>query len=120
MSSDSRTVMVVSAGGRTTRSYNLSRRRIRLLKAGAVVSLIAVLVLSSSWVFLYKSWGENRELTTRVLELEGENRRVEVLAEQLRDLEERYRRLVQYLEAGDQTSASQLWLPPPGGRAAPR
>jgi murein DD-endopeptidase MepM/ murein hydrolase activator NlpD len=112
--------MVVSAGGRTTRSYTLSRRRIRLLKAGAVLSVIAVLVLSSSWVFLFMAWGENQELTARVFELEGENRRVQVLAEQVRDLEERYRRLIQYLEAGDQTSASQLWLPPPGGRPAPR
>jgi murein DD-endopeptidase MepM/ murein hydrolase activator NlpD len=112
--------MVVSAGGRTTRSYTLSRRRIRFLKVGAVLSVIAVLVLSSSWIFLFKAWGDNRALTVRVLELEGENRRVAVLADQLRDLEERYRRLVQYLEAGDQTSASQLWLPPPGGRPAPQ
>lgn len=112
--------MVVSEGGRTTRSYKLSRFQIRLLKAGTVISVITVLILASSWVFLYLAWGRNQVLTLRVAELESENRRVALLARQLEELETRYRSLVGYLAADDPGPSPQLWLPPAGARPVGR
>jgi len=108
------TFIVVPHGGGdlSTRSFEISYRRLR---AAAVVLVLAVMVwlaMALSWAYLAGQAARVRPLTQEVQRLEEEQRRVAELASALRRLERQYQQMREMLGAGEQGDSAALWIPP--------
>lgn len=106
------TVMLVPEGGRDTRSYQLSRGRLRLLLGVGAVVTVLLAAMIGSWWYLAARAARVAELESQVATLQAEQAQLQEIARQLHDLETRYDRLRSLF--GTDASASDLWLPPSG------
>ena len=111
-------VILVPRAGGESRTYSLSRTRIRLLKVTAGGVLLAVLVLVGSWAFVARQASRVSGLTATIDSLDAERGRIEALARRLEMLEARYGDVRDMFGATVSTRSS-LWIPPAEGRSAP-
>lgn len=109
------TFIVVPHGGRdlSTRSFEISYRRLRVVGVLLLVAVVVWLVMAISWAFLFAQAARVQLLQGRIATLEQENARVAQLSEALRRLEARYEQVRQMLGAG-RGQAGDVWLPPAG------
>jgi murein DD-endopeptidase MepM/ murein hydrolase activator NlpD len=105
-------IIVVPEDGGTSRTYRLSRGRVRLMVAGAAALVVVLALLVGSWWYLAARAARVETLETRLAELESEHVQVAELAQALDDVESRYARLRELFGSGE-SGASYLWLPPP-------
>ena len=108
------TFIVVPHGGRdlSTRSFEISYRRLRVVGA-------LVLVAALAWVGMALSWGGVASQAARVPGLERqigalqqEQARVVQLADALRRLEAQYQQVRQMLGADQPAASDEVYLPP--------
>lgn len=109
------TLMLVPDGGRESRSFRLSYGALRILGGAAALLALALTVMAGSWWYLVARASRVDNLQAEVRALEAQGARVEVLAEELQRLEERYGDIRSLLGAGPADSPSEVWLPPSSG-----
>lgn len=115
MSDDRRmTFIVVPHGGRdlSTRSFEVSYRRLRVVGLLLLLALVAWLAMAISWGYVAAQAARVPMLTREVAQLEAERQRVMQLAEALRRLERQYEQVRQMLGADQPRGEGSIWLPP--------
>lgn len=114
-------LIVVPDGGRESRTYRVSYRRLRLLAAGAVVAVITLTAMVGSWWYFAARAARVSRLELQIASMQGDQERLKTLADELAGLEQQYGR-IRSLFGTDTAIASDLWLPPSalarGGRSA--
>ncbi len=115
-------LIVVPDGGRESRTYRISYRRLRLLAAaGVMVAVLITAMVGSWWYFAARAMRVN-QLETRLVVMKGDEGRMQQLAEELAGIEQQYGRIRSLFGADTGSVASDLWLPPSalarGGRSA--
>lgn len=111
------TFIVVPHGGGdlSTRSFEISYRRLRIVGALLIFAVVAWLAMTVSWVYVAAQAARVPGLTRQLARLEAERVQVERLAEALRRLEAQYDQVRQMLGADRAQGTGSIWLPPPGG-----
>lgn len=109
------TFIVVPHGGSdlSTRSFEVSYRRLRAAGALLLVAVLVWLVMAASWSYLFAQATRVQLMKREIARLEAENARVAQLAVALRRLEAQYDQVREMLGAGRPDSGG-LWLPAPG------
>lgn len=116
-------VILVPDGGRASRTFRVSYRRLRWVAAGAVILAAMVTLMAGSWWYLAARAARTQILEERVAEMEADRVRMESFAQQLEGLEAQYGRIRALFGSETSPVTSELWLPPPPsiqgpGRAA--
>jgi murein DD-endopeptidase MepM/ murein hydrolase activator NlpD len=104
-------VIVVPDGGRESRTYRISYRRLRLLAAGAVIAVVLLTGMIGSWWYFAARSTRVNQLEARLTSMQGDEERLKALAEELTGLEQQYSR-ISGLFRDSASTASDLWLPP--------
>lgn len=109
------TFIVVPHGGRdlSTRSFEVSYQRLRIVGGLLLVAVIVWLAMAVSWVFVAGQAARVPRLEREIATLEEDRARVVQLAEALRRLESQYEQVRRMLGAGG-ASADAVALPPAG------
>jgi murein DD-endopeptidase MepM/ murein hydrolase activator NlpD len=105
-------IIVLPEDGGISRTYRLSRRRVRLIVAGGAALVVLLALLIGSWWYLAARAARLPALEMRLAELEGERAQIAELVQALDEVEARYARLRDMFGSGE-GGASYLWLPPP-------
>jgi murein DD-endopeptidase MepM/ murein hydrolase activator NlpD len=105
-------VIVVPDGGRDSRTYRVSYRRLRLLAAIGVAAAVLVVLMAGSWWYFAARAVRVNELEARLASTEGDRARVQQLAEEIEGLEQQYARIRSLFGSDKDPVASDLWLPP--------
>lgn len=113
-------IIVVPDGGRESRTFQITYRRLRILGVVAFVASILLALMASSWWYLAVRSARVDALEAEVASLHTDQARLAAFAAELRELERRYARIRGMFGSGGTSATSDLWLPPPGsGRAGP-
>ncbi len=107
-------ILLVPEDGGETRSFRLGARTVRALAAGLVMCVLLLAGVAGSWWYLAARAARADELRARVALLDGQQGRIEALAAQLREVEERYDNLRALFGSDTTRVAADLWLPPVG------
>lgn len=112
------TFIVVPHGGRdlSTRSFEISYRRLRTAGILLLVAALLWLAMALSWSYLFAQATRVQLMKHEIARLETENSRVAELAIALRRLEAQYDQVREMLGAG-RPDSSGLELPSPSGSA---
>jgi murein DD-endopeptidase MepM/ murein hydrolase activator NlpD len=110
------TVILVPHGTEESRTYRISYRTLRILRAAGVALTLVLLFLVGSWGVMANRSTRVGDLEAQVAELQAAQSRVPFLVEQLGELESQYAHLRSLFAPGAEASPGDLWLPPPGGR----
>lgn len=114
-------LIVVPDGGRESRTYRISYRKLRMLASVAVVAVVMLTAVVGSWWYFAARSTRVNELEVRIASMEGDQERLRTLSDELAGLEQQYGR-IRALFGTDTAVASDLWLPPSalarGGRTA--
>ncbi|MFW5947020.1 MAG: M23 family metallopeptidase, partial [Gemmatimonadota bacterium] len=105
-------LIIVPHGDLETRTYEISYGRLKLLIALAVVLLVGLVVMVSSWWFVAAQAARVTDLEGQVAQLEEERAQVAELARNLADAEERYRQVRQLMGVQGSESPGEVALPP--------
>jgi len=110
------TFIVVPHGGRelSTRSFEVSYRRLRAAGALLVVVLLAGFAMAASWLYVGTQAARVPGLQGEITRLEAESEQVEELALALRRLEAQYMQVRELLGANRPSDAGSIWLPDVG------
>ena len=113
------TFIVVPHGGQdlSTRSFEVSYRRLRLVGLLLLVAVIAWLGMAASWVYVAAQAARVPGLSREIERLEEQQERVVQLAEALRRLEAQYEQVRAMLGANRPQDTTNIWLPPASGDA---
>jgi hypothetical protein len=108
------TFIVVPHGGRdlSTRSFEISYRRLRIVGILLLVAVVAWLGMVLSWVWVASQAARVPGLQHEIAELEQERARVVQLADALRRLEAQYEQVRQMLGADQAAATDEVYLPP--------
>lgn len=114
------TFIVVPHGGRdlSTRSFEVSYRRLRLAGLVLLLGVVAWIGMAVSWVWVSGQAVRVPGLQAEVARLEEQQERVVELAEALRRLEAQYSQVRRMLGADRPDDPEGVWLPQPGGTVA--
>lgn len=109
------TVLIVPDGGRDQRTLTLTYRSLRLLTLAASGIALALTLMAGSWWYLAARASRVNDLQAQIRQLEGDQARVQALAAQLEEIEQRYNSIRDLFgtESGD--PESDVWLPPASG-----
>lgn len=113
---DGLSFIVVPNSGGAPRGISLSRRRIRVLAAGATTLAAAIVLMAATWVLMAKRAARADDLARQVDSLTIHQTRLNAVAEQLAGVQvtlDTYRRLLGLSGSAD----SALWVPAPSGAA---
>lgn len=108
--------MVIPDGGGEPRSIQLSRRRIGVLRVTGVLLATGIVVMAATWVSMARRAAHADDLAHRLDSLTTHQTRIEHVARQLAQIEDRqdtYRQLLGLSGAAD----SAFWVPAPSGTA---
>jgi murein DD-endopeptidase MepM/ murein hydrolase activator NlpD len=113
------TFIVVPHGGQdlSTRSFEVSYRRLRLVGLLLLFAVLAWFGMAASWVYVAGQAARVPGLAREVERLEEQQERVVQLAEALRRLEAQYEQVRAMLGADRPQDTASVWLPPAGGEA---
>jgi uncharacterized protein YjeT (DUF2065 family) len=114
------TFIVVPHGGRdlSTRSFEISYRRLRIVGGLMAVGVVVWLGMLLSWLWVASQAARVPGLQHEVRALEQERARVVQLADALRRLEGQYEQVRQMLGADQSSGADNVYLPPVDSVAA--
>ena len=112
-------LLLVPRSGGETRTFRIGPGRRRLLIG--IVALVGLVIagLLGSWFMVARAAARVPGLQATIDSLEAERGQILELAGQLKALEAQYGR-VRDMFGARPTETSDLWLPPSGGRSAPR
>jgi murein DD-endopeptidase MepM/ murein hydrolase activator NlpD len=110
------TIMIVPEGGRESRSFRLSYRRIRVFAAVAAVLILALTVMAGSWWYLAARAARVPELEREVEAMTRDRERVQALVQRLEAIEGQYVRIRNLFGRTPTDPLSEVWLPPTGAR----
>lgn len=110
------TIILVPQGTEDSRTYRISYRVLRLLRAGAVAGALVLLFIVGTWGVMARRADHVADLEAHVAELQAQQLRVPFLVQQLDELEAQYSHLRSLFAPGATASPGELWLPPAGGR----
>lgn len=99
-------------GDVSTRSFEISYRRLRAAVVVLVLAVVAWLAMALSFGYFFGQAARVGPLTEEVRHLEQEQRRVAELAGALRRLERQYQQMREMLGAGEHADSTTLWIPP--------
>ena len=108
------TFIVVPHGGRdlSTRSFEISYRRLRIVGVLLLVAVVAWFGMAISWVWVASQAARVPALQREIGTLEQQQARVVQLADALRRLEAQYEQVRQMLGADQRSTADEVYLPP--------
>jgi hypothetical protein len=108
------TFIVVPHGGRdlSTRSFEISYRRLRVVGVLLLVAVLAWAGMALSWVWVASQAARVPGLQRQIGTLEQEQARVVQLADALRRLEAQYEQVRQMLGADQPAASDEVYLPP--------
>lgn len=109
-------IILVPDDGGESRTYRLTQGRLRALRLAGITLGSAALFMLVSWPFLVARSARVEDLEDQVAQLHAEQARVRTLVRLVDDLEQRYETLRSLFGYEGAPPASELWLPPPGGR----
>jgi len=109
-------VILIPHGTGDSRTYSITYRKLRLLRAAAVATTLVLLFLVVSWGVLAQRSARLGDLEVQVAELQAAQARVPFLLAQLEQIEDQYAYLRSLFAVETAGSPGALWLPPPGGR----
>ena len=116
-------LIVVPDGARESRTFRISYRRLRLLAAVAVGAVVLLTAMVGSWWYFAARATRVTQLEARLASMEGDEVRLQALADELAGIEQQYGRISSLFGVPDSTMTSDLWLPPSAmtrsGRSAP-
>jgi murein DD-endopeptidase MepM/ murein hydrolase activator NlpD len=104
-------LIIVPDGGRESRTYRVSYRRLRLFAALGVLAGVLLTAMVGSWWYFAARATRVDQLESRLSTMEGDQIRLQALADELSGLEQQYQR-IRELFGTDTAVASELWLPP--------
>jgi hypothetical protein len=115
------TFIVVPHGGRdlSTRSFEISYRRLRIVGGLLLAAVIAWVLMLISWFFLAAQAARVSGLQREVRALEEDREQVVQLAEALRRMEIQYAQVRRMLGAAGDADSVEVWLPPAAEQQAP-
>jgi murein DD-endopeptidase MepM/ murein hydrolase activator NlpD len=120
--SPSLSLIVVPDGARESRTFRITYGRLRLLAAAAVGAVVLLTAMVGSWWYFAARSTRVDQLETRLASMQGDQARLQALADELAGLEQQYGR-IRSLFATDSMAGSDLWLPPSAlsrsGRSTP-
>jgi murein DD-endopeptidase MepM/ murein hydrolase activator NlpD len=107
------TFIVVPHGGRdlSTRSFEVSYRRLRAVGVVFLLVVVAWLGMTASWLYVGTQAARVPGLQREVTRLEAEREQVQELAQALRRLEGQYTQVRELLGANRPADPSSIWLP---------
>jgi murein DD-endopeptidase MepM/ murein hydrolase activator NlpD len=109
-------IILVPEEGGDTRTFRVSRRRLRAFRLGGIALGSAAVFMLGSWPFLVARSARVEDLEDQVAQLQAEQARVRTLVLIVDDLEKRYEMLRSLFGYEGSAPAPEIWLPPPGGR----
>ncbi len=109
-------IILVPEDGGESRTFRLSRRRLRVLRLSGIALGSAAIFMLGSWPFLVARSARVEDLQDQVAQLHADQARVRGLVRIVEDLERRYETLRSLFGYEGSPPASEMWLPPPGGR----
>jgi Zn-dependent protease with chaperone function len=115
------TFIVVPHGGRdlSTRSFEVSYRRLRIVGGLLLAAAIGWVVMLISWFFLAAQAARVAGLQREIRVLEEDRQQVVQLAEALRRMEIQYEQVRRMLGADGNPDSVEVWLPPAADEQAP-
>lgn len=105
-------VIVVPDGGRESRTYRVSYRRLRVLAAIAITGGVLLTAMAGSWWYFAARAVRVHQLEDRLVSVQQDQQRVIRLAAELEALEQQYARIRALFGTETDPVASDLWLPP--------
>jgi murein DD-endopeptidase MepM/ murein hydrolase activator NlpD len=110
------TFIVVPQGGRdlSTRSFEVSYRRLRAAGIVLLVLVGAWVVMAASWVYVSTQAARIPGLRQEIARLEAEREQVQELAAALRRIEGQYSQVREMLGASRPQAPGSIWLPATG------
>ncbi len=112
-------VVIVPHGGRDSRTYHLSYRRLRWLTFLATAVAVGLALMAGSWWYLAARAFKASELEQEVAVMSRDRERVGALVQRLETIEAQYDNIRRMFGATAIDQPSDVWLPPAiGGRAA--
>ncbi|MDT8341568.1 MAG: peptidoglycan DD-metalloendopeptidase family protein [Longimicrobiales bacterium] len=108
-------ILVIPEDGGDTRTFRLSRRRLRALVTLAVALVAAVAVLGGTWWYMAAQAFRVPELEAELAQFEETRGQVVTLARQLELLEEQYERIRDMFGIDTSRILPELWSPPSAG-----
>jgi murein DD-endopeptidase MepM/ murein hydrolase activator NlpD len=109
-------IIVVSEDGAGTRTFRISRRRLKAAVAVASVAALALTLMAGSWWYLAARAARVPALEAEVALHARDRASVAAFATQLAELERRYEQIRRLYGPDADQVASDLWLPPPAPR----
>lgn len=112
------TIMIVPEGGRASRSFRLSYRRLRVLVLTGAAVALALTVMAGSWWYLAARAAKVPDLERQVEVMSRDRERVNALVQRLENIEDQYVRIRDLFGRAPADPLSDVWLPPTGTRRA--
>lgn len=111
-------VVIVPHGGRDSRTYHLSYRRLRWLSFLATGVAVALALMAGSWWYLAARAFKASDLEREVAVMSRDRERVGALVQRLETIEAQYDNIRRMFGATAIDQPSDVWLPPAiGGRS---
>lgn len=113
-------VVIVPHGGRDSRTYHLSYRRLRWLTLLATAGAVALALMAGSWWYLAARALRAGELEREVAVMARDRERVAALVQRLETIESQYDNIRRMFGAAAIDQPSEAWLPLAGGARTAR
>ncbi|MDZ7781247.1 MAG: M23 family metallopeptidase [Gemmatimonadota bacterium] len=107
-------VVIVPHGGRESRTYHLSYRRLRWLTFSVTMIAVLLALMAGSWWYFAARAFRAGELERQVESMEGDRERVAALVQRLEAIEGQYDNIRRMFGATAIDRPSDVWLPPSG------
>lgn len=105
--------MLVPHGGRDSRTFHLTYRRLRLIALAGVVAALALVLMAGSWWYLAARAARAGDLERQVADMARDRERLSVLVQRLESIEDQYGNIRALFGMDDVAPPSEVWLPPP-------
>lgn len=114
MSGDERrlSLVVVPHGGRDSKTYHLTYRRLRWMAGAGIAAALMLVVMMGSWWYLAARALKASDLEDQVALLEQDQARVAALVERLESIETQYENIRRMFGVAAIEQPSDVWLPP--------
>ena len=111
--------IIVVPATKQSRTYEMSYRRLRLLRGLGVVLGTVVVFMIATYAYMVSRHSHMLELETQVALMRAEQERIPAFLRRLSAVERGYADIRGLFDADASGAPSELWLPPPGSLSRP-